>query len=606
MAGSGTVTVFLVAVGMLGQAVVAAPGLGLLEAPVAGTGHERLLPQPPGTEVELELRYGPFLIAPGANSNRIHADVQPHEGFLTYFAPALVDADTSKEPGHLLHLHHAHWLRPARDGEPTYSAGLAWVFGTGGEATVGDVDARSAAEPGGPRYGIHLRSAEPFELVYMVHNFGKEPAKLYLLVKARFVYGSAEQVRAAGGCPGATAALGCAAGQEFRALQGRIWGATFDVPREAEGDDSYTHPPDEPLGMMFTAARDGTAIGAAGHLHENGKEVVLANLGPEGSACEQDLDGDGWPGITVLRSRKVDRDPATWPTSHDYQMEVTPPAWRAPVRAGDRITQFGVYANQLHATYTAMSYVGMYTDLAQAPPARGEEGCTLANTRAALVGGAESDSAAGVLSQPWKEDHGHNCGPGMHHECEEPQERPEPGPAASQVLITDFTFRDGDRSLQGAEALPPLVAKGASLRFVSLDAAAGIRHAVTSCAWPCNGEVASNYPQSDGRFDSGRLGNLDALDRALSGGKETAPVWETPKDLEPGVYTYFCRMHPFMRGWFVVEGEGLPEEPEHPHQEPAPVSPAQAPARGAPGPELAFALAALAGAALVWARRRAH
>jgi plastocyanin len=28
--------------------------------------------------------------------------------------------------------------------------------------------------------------------------------------------------------------------------------------------------------------------------------------------------------------------------------------------------------------------------------------------------------------------------------------------------------------------------------------------------------------------------------------------WKTPKNLSPGTYTYFCRIHPFMRGAFRV------------------------------------------------------
>jgi plastocyanin len=28
--------------------------------------------------------------------------------------------------------------------------------------------------------------------------------------------------------------------------------------------------------------------------------------------------------------------------------------------------------------------------------------------------------------------------------------------------------------------------------------------------------------------------------------------WSTPKNLRPGLYTFFCRIHPFMRGVFRV------------------------------------------------------
>ena len=53
---------------------------------------------------------------------------------------------------------------------------------------------------------------------------------------------------------------------------------------------------------------------------------------------------------------------------------------------------------------------------------------------------------------------------------------------------------------------------------------------------------------ADGRvaFDSGQLG---------TGGPPTVErdTWSTPKNLKPGTYTYFCRIHPFMRGAFRVK-----------------------------------------------------
>ena len=30
-------------------------------------------------------------------------------------------------------------------------------------------------------------------------------------------------------------------------------------------------------------------------------------------------------------------------------------------------------------------------------------------------------------------------------------------------------------------------------------------------------------------------------------------TWQTPKNLPVGTYTYFCRIHPFMRGAFRVK-----------------------------------------------------
>ncbi len=46
---------------------------------------------------------------------------------------------------------------------------------------------------------------------------------------------------------------------------------------------------------------------------------------------------------------------------------------------------------------------------------------------------------------------------------------------------------------------------------------------------------------------------VDGLVKALANGCVGAETWKTPKNLNPGLYTYFCRVHPFMRGAFRVK-----------------------------------------------------
>ena len=40
--------------------------------------------------------------------------------------------------------------------------------------------------------------------------------------------------------------------------------------------------------------------------------------------------------------------------------------------------------------------------------------------------------------------------------------------------------------------------------------------------------------------------------RVIATGCVGSVVYKTPKSLTPGTYTYFCRIHPFMRGSFRV------------------------------------------------------
>ena len=69
-----------------------------------------------------------------------------------------------------------------------------------------------------------------------------------------------------------------------------------------------------------------------------------------------------------------------------------------------------------------------------------------------------------------------------------------------------------------------------------------------SCKAPCNQSTGIAYPLADGLviFDSGQLGNA---------GPPTAgrTTWSIPTNLPAGTYTYFCRIHPMMRGAFRVE-----------------------------------------------------
>jgi hypothetical protein len=74
---------------------------------------------------------------------------------------------------------------------------------------------------------------------------------------------------------------------------------------------------------------------------------------------------------------------------------------------------------------------------------------------------------------------------------------------------------------------------------------------VTTCPWPCNGRYVANYPHANGLWDSGTLG-YDIID-----GGHPNPVATTPPDLAPGLYTYYCRIHPWMRGAFRIEPRGM-------------------------------------------------
>jgi hypothetical protein len=131
-----------------------------------------------------------------------------------------------------------------------------------------------------------------------------------------------------------------------------------------------------------------------------------------------------------------------------------------------------------------------------------------------------------------------------------------------QVLIAGFMFLPGDLSSAGARTCAPTIKRGNSLTFVNEDASPlstfgnllspspfylqSIFHSVTTCQNPCGLDTGISYPLANGpgNYDSGQLGiGTPAVGRIS---------WTTPTNLPPGTYTYFCRIHPFMRGVFRI------------------------------------------------------
>jgi hypothetical protein len=117
-------------------------------------------------------------------------------------------------------------------------------------------------------------------------------------------------------------------------------------------------------------------------------------------------------------------------------------------------------------------------------------------------------------------------------------------PATDLVSIADFTYGPATSGLYND--VPWCSPVGRSVR--QHDALEnGIWHTITACKAPCTGDTGVAYPLADAdiQFDSGQLGKA---------GVPTAGRldWSIPTDLPLGTYTYFCRVHPSMRGAFRV------------------------------------------------------
>lgn len=317
---------------------------------------DRYVPKPAGTVENLKFYFGPYTVPPGHDANRVDIDLPVQNGFIIAIEPGMRRVADLSEPSHQeAHIHHAHWfaLDPGNK-EDNYTGGnTEWIFGNGDEETRADFSERSAADPNGPIYGQYIGSGAPQAMIYMLHNKTPEPLATYIVLDVTFEHGTKEQLNRPGERP-------------HHDVSGVLFGRTYDVPRQSQGDGIYETARDEPRPIEWTSTIEGTIIGTGGHLHPGGTHVVVENYGSKDNPCPDD--GGGYGGTQLLRSDALFRNGILF--SEDFQMEVSHPAWRAPIHKGDRIRIGGVYENKDHAWYDVMTHEGLYIDEAQPPRGR--------------------------------------------------------------------------------------------------------------------------------------------------------------------------------------------------------------------------------------------
>jgi len=138
------------------------------------------------------------------------------------------------------------------------------------------------------------------------------------------------------------------------------------------------------------------------------------------------------------------------------------------------------------------------------------------------------------------------------------------GAGTDHVDIAAFLYTPGDLSMVPMTGIPT-VRQGTKLRFTNEDAAVDIYHTVTTCEYPCLGPVGTSYPLANGVTSFGRLLDRDSTELGFDvlGQGAVDPFYKAQRDdlqwdfdtsdLQPGeVVTYFCRIHPLMRGAFEV------------------------------------------------------
>jgi hypothetical protein len=537
-----------------------------LASPALGTGGDAACGQ--GCE-HLHFAAGPFTVTPGANLILLDTNKVPKptvNGFMIRVAPnlhyALPDGKCCGAIPRvdIIHLHHGVWVTNGLAGEGegnSYHGGFYPFMGVGEEKTVYQV-------PGG--YGYPIGANDAWFLNYMIHNLRETPARVYITYDMDFIPDSSPAAR------GITPVHPIWMDVEDHHLYG-----VFDVHRYSGVDGKYTFPDmarnpyrgwPSPLNL-FTIDHAGTLVATAGHVHPGGLYTDLDLINRGAHIAGHVRHGSVAHSVRLFQSNAHyfhKRGPISW----DMAMTATAADWHPHVNAGDVLRVSATYETRLASWYESMgimvvweaydSEVGLdpFTGKVERPIAR-QAGVNAfvhqVDQRGHLTHGhlAENNHPGGT---PWL-----TVNPSKLPRCR-----------TRTVVIAGFLYDPGDLD---HPTCVPTITQGSSLTFRNADAVVpppgtnilssvntpsaaadlldpspayidSIFHTITACQSPCGLDTGISYPLANGPggYDSGQLGfGAPAVGRVS---------WSTPTTLKPGTYTFFCRIHPFMRGVFRV------------------------------------------------------
>jgi plastocyanin len=499
-----------------GAALAVSLALLVLSAPAAGAAEGELMSVSPAANGAKRMLYriGPFQVVPGQNEigNRVFGEKPPVDGWITRIRPDLVYTN-GRVPGvDVIHLHHGVWLNLSRT-DLTWPGLPERFFAAGEEKTI-------TTFPKG--HGYRYRASDTWLLNHMIHNLTPVPTEVYMVYEIDFIPDSSPAAR--GIRPVRPVWLDVENGSGY---------PVFDVRKGSGSRGRYTYPTDAKAAYAgrgrrneWVADRNGVLVATAGHLHPGGlyNDLYLRRRGvrnaPRGRGTRAHL----------FRSNARYFEPAG-AVSWDVAMTGTRPDWRVKVRRGDVLSTTATYDSSRAAWWESMGIMIVYM----------------------ADGGPGRNPFERRVDYPGRPTHGHlpennNHGGGPGGNLPNPLRMRDGVTVSGPLDVLDFKFTLGDLSLPGTAGRPPVVKRGQSITFRNVDDPRAIYHSITSCKPPCNRDTGIAYPIADGpvQFESGTLGS--AVPPATG-----RLDWRTPRNLDPGTYTYFCRIHPFMRGAFRVK-----------------------------------------------------
>jgi plastocyanin len=274
---------------------------------------------------------------------------------------------------------------------------------------------------------------------------------------------------------------------------------------------------------------DMTVVGTGGHLHPGGLHTDLWVTRPGTTpAPNTDASGDR---AHLFQSDAEYFEPAG-AVSWDVVLDTTPADYRVRLKKGDIVSTTATYDVRNASWYESMGIMVTWVAYGDDATAGADPFQTKVNVKGVPTHGhlPENDNHGGQPDSQFTD-----------------LTKATPSAPTDKVAIADFVYAPGDMVNSSSV---PVVKPGGTLTFTNNDdkaTAVGLWHTITACKSPCNQSTGIAYPlaNADIQFDSGELGT--------AGPPASGKVdWSIPTDLPQGTYTYFCRIHPFMRGGFRV------------------------------------------------------
>jgi plastocyanin len=346
-------------------------------------------------------------------------------------------------------------------------------------------------------------------------------------------------------------------------------------------------------------ANEGTLVVMGGHTHNGGigTEVELLRQidGVWQSRLIQFSEAYYWQDDNPLTAEDESERIGNQPLSWDYSQtgSTLDHGWAVNVKAGDKLRLSGVYDTAVASTYEQMSIV--MTWVTTGTIAEGKELFdSAAPNYATLHPGIPVDAVvpldatgvplvadcpgrdAGVLCQRGQITHGQIPSSGNHSinsnvpDADSDGVREGFGETAfdwtavpdgqhlNDVPIGGFTYGPADFAVTPAAGVP-YVTLGESITFHNIDTADYMWHTLTRCAQPCNGPTTVDYPLANAGGNlvevDGYLHDpmdFDSTQIGIGLGPTQRTSW-TFTPTETGTFSFFCRIHPSMRGVFRVK-----------------------------------------------------